>query len=368
MKIAIMITSLSTGGAERTAVALSNWLVNNGNKTYLINLGTNEKNYEIDSKVILYNKRKSYNLFEKIFSIVDVIKYLNNIKPDIIFEMLYKPIKYAIVNKLFNRKQVLIGSERANPEKRRWFRRITTSVCYPLLCDGYIFQTEKVKKMFIKKIQNRGIVIGNAISNPDVYKICKEKNPDKIITSAGRLTKQKGFDILIKAFAKVHEIYPEYKLVIYGEGEERKNLESIIESLGLINSVFLPGVSKNYLNKVAKSDIFVMSSRFEGMPNALLEAMAIGMPCISTDCVAGPSELIRDYQNGILVKVDNIDEISEKIIQLINNPKLKNKISINAKQVINEHSQDIIYQKYNDYFFKVYKLKNNKNKNDEGKN
>lgn len=363
MKVALLIPSLSTGGAERTMVSLSNWLADNNVETYLINLGINDNNYNISEKVHFYNKEQGKNIFQKIKNFFKVIKYLNNIKPDIIFEMLFSPIKYAMIYKLANRKVSIIGSERNNPKlryKNNIKLKLLSNLC-PLLCDGYIFQTERVKEMFSKRIQKKSIVIGNAISRNLTGNLNLFMKKEKIISAAGRLTYQKGFDTLIKAFWIVHERYPEYKLFIYGEGEERQNLEQLIENMGIEKNVFLPGKCKDYLERVSIGEMFVMTSRFEGMPNVLLESMSIGMPCISTNCVAGPSEIIQNNKNGILVEVDNIEEIAKKMLYFIENKEIALEYGKQAQNIQDKFSPHNIFNRYYKYFRKIFIKKTNNN-------
>lgn len=356
MKIGVLISSLNTGGAERTAVALANWLAKNTkDEIYLINLGKDDHNYQIDCQVITYHKKSSSGLFQKIRNTLDVIKYLNEIKLDVAFEMLFSPVKYLMVHKLFHRKFVMIGSERNNPRERYKTLKLKflSKIC-PKLCDGYIFQTKTVKEMFSSKVQEKSTVISNAISNPLVFQVTLPKKREKKIVSVGRLDYQKGYDTLIKSFKIVNQKYPEYQLVIYGEDTERSKLEQLIQDLALEKSVLLPGKCKNVIEKVSKAEIFIMTSRYEGMPNALMEAMAIGMPCISTNCIAGPSEIIQNNKNGILVEVDNINQIANKILYLIENPKVREDFGEQAKRIRNQYSPDTVYKKYYNYFQEVY--------------
>jgi len=352
MKIAILIPSLNTGGAERTAVALANWLSTNTDvEVHLINLGKNDNNYNINEKVNFYNKPKGNGILKKVVCFFDVIKYMNKVKPDVLFEMLFHPLKYALIYKIFHWKSVIIGSERANPKGYKTMKlKFLCRIC-PVLCNGYIFQTEKVQNMFPKYIRKKSIVIPNAISNPDVYSFKKSENKQKRLINVGRLNSHKGQDILIKAFAKVVKLCPEYELFIYGEGELREELQSLIEKLGLEKKVFLPGAVNNVINEVSKSEIFVMSSRYEGMPNALLEALAIGMPCISTNC----TDLVIHEKNGLVVEIDDIDQMANTIVRMLNNKGLQETLSKEAKKVMHQHSTDNIYTRYYDFFKKVYK-------------
>lgn len=350
-----MIPSLNTGGAERTAVSLANWLAENTNdEIYLINLGKNDNNYDINSNVKIYSKKKCTNILDRIKEYIKVISFLNSVKFDIIFEMLFTPLKYAIFHKIFNRKLVIIGSERANPQRySTLFKKVRCKVA-PVFCNGYIFQTNKVKNMFSKYIQKKSVVIPNAISNPDVYNLKKNIKKKKIITSVGRLTYQKGFDTLIRAYIEVYKSHHEYDLIIYGDGPMREELMKLICDNGMEHHIFLPGNCKKLVETIAKSTLFVMCSRFEGMPNALMEAMAIGLPCISTDCIAGPSELIDNKKNGLLVEIDNIEEIKNAILYLIENDTIRGMIANNALDIKKTNAADIIYKKYYDYFESCY--------------
>lgn len=360
MKLAIMIPSLNTGGAERTAVSLANWLARNKNiDVYLINPGKDDNNYIIDEKV---NYFYNVNKISRIKFYFKTISFLKEKKIDIIFEMLFTPLRSALIYKfLFNHNCIIIGSERANPAKYSNYKGFIRSHICPYLCDNYIFQTQIVKNMFSPKIQLKSVVIPNAISNPEVYNIKKDKEKkEKVIVSVGRLTEQKGFDVLIKAFSKIVKKHSDYKLEIYGNGPLKEKLKNLIEEMSLEQYVSLKGNSSNIIEKIYDKDIFVLCSRYEGMPNALMEAMAIGLPCISTDCIAGPSELIKNLYNGILVPVDDIDSIEKSLNLLIENQKLKNELGSNAKKIMESHDIDFIYNQFYKYFELLYERKGEK--------
>lgn len=157
-----------------------------------------------------------------------------------------------------------------------------------------------------------------------------------LIISAGRLAHQKGYDLLIEAFSLVSRKYPEHKLVIYGEGEDRQMLEQRIDIFGLQNQVFLPGSSSDIIAEFKKASVFVMSSRFEGFPMTLLEAMATGLPCISFDC-SGPAEMISHQQDGILVKEKDVQALANAIVSLIKDPSKRTLLAKAARRKIEEH-------------------------------
>ena len=176
---------------------------------------------------------------------------------------------------------------------------------------------------------------------------------ENVITAMGRLDEQKGFDVLINAFKEVYNRHPEYKLKIFGNGLEKNKLQELINKLGLSENVILCGANQDAIFEVAKSKIYVLSSRYEGMPNALIEAMAAGTACISTDCKFGPSELINDGKNGLLIPVDDVRTLSEKILFLIKNDSARENIEKEAMKIRKKLDANTIYKKYYDYFVGV---------------
>lgn len=346
------------GGAERVAISLSNFLALNDVDTFLMSFDNQNPSYPINERVnFINNIEKIVDNRKKGFK--QRITFLKNnlrcIQPDIIFTMSYKVTFYALFYKYFcNRKVKIISSERCNPNScdRKGLSKLLNSISSNL-CDGFIFQTERARLIYSNRLQKKGVVIHNPVSNPLVFDVEKENiRSNKTITSMGRLEFQKGQDIMIKAFNKIATKFPEYKLIIFGEGGKRSELEKLIQDLGLQNKVILPGSNNEAIKEVAKSQIFLLTSRFEGMPNALLEAMAIGIPSISTDCEMGPSELIIDNKNGFLVPVDDIDALADKMELLLSDEKLRNRISIECQKIIETHSIDYIFGEYLSYFSK----------------
>ena len=163
----------------------------------------------------------------------------------------------------------------------------------------------------------------------------------------GRLVREKGFDLLLKAFSTVKKSYPEWSLTILGEGSLRSELECLSQSLDIVNSVHFLGRVKNPYEYLQQADIFVMSSRFEGFPNALCEAMACGLPVISTDCPSGPPEIIRDGVDGILVKNENVEALTEAMSHLISDEKQRQKLGNAAKAITQRFNLDNIMDVWN---------------------
>lgn len=366
MKIVILMGSLTMGGAERVATTLASYLSKHDVDTYLISFDENESSYFIEPSVHFINNKdcKKKGKFKGIKQRINFLFHtLDKIKPDLIFTMFCITNVYALLYKFFHdRKIKVVSSERCNPKAkdRKGIKEILNRFS-SAKCDGFIFQTEKAQKCYPKKVQKKSIVIHNAVSNPMLNEVDTSTiMTKKIISSMGRLEEQKAQDIMIKAFEPIAQSYPEYKLIIYGEGSKREELERLIKELNLQKNVFLPGNDEKAILKVAQSQIFILTSRFEGMPNALIEAMALGIPSISTDCDMGPSELINSGENGYLVAVDDVNDITNKLELLINDNKLRNFISENSRKINETHSIDKIYRKYLEYFKKIVGGKNEK--------
>jgi GalNAc-alpha-(1->4)-GalNAc-alpha-(1->3)-diNAcBac-PP-undecaprenol alpha-1,4-N-acetyl-D-galactosaminyltransferase len=176
-------------------------------------------------------------------------------------------------------------------------------------------------------------VILNAVENVPQELFGKDRRHE--IVAVGRLVELKGYDLLIDAFAKISSRHLDWRLVIYGEGPFRPGLEKKIRLLGLKDKVSLPGPTRNVQAVLAEAGMFVLSSRYEGMPNALLEAMSVGAPCVSFDCPFGPNEVITHDQNGLLIPLGDVDRLADAMAYMIENPQERKRLGDNA-QFINQ--------------------------------
>nr|WP_239576133.1 glycosyltransferase [Enterococcus lemanii] len=166
----------------------------------------------------------------------------------------------------------------------------------------------------------------------------RKKSVNKIV-SIGRLVEQKNHALLIKAFAKVIDLFPNTELHIYGNGPLKLELENLARKLNVYEKVFINNAIPDVLSKVSDAKLFVLSSNYEGMPNVLIEMMAIGIPVIATDCpIGGPREIIEDGINGLLVPVNDTTELSKKIIQIIDDKEFAKELtkeSIKVREKLN---------------------------------
>ncbi|MBE6121076.1 MAG: glycosyltransferase family 4 protein, partial [Erysipelotrichaceae bacterium] len=263
-----------------------------------------------------------------------------------IFAFTISMVPYAIASTFLTKCKV-IGAERANPKNFGMKARLikNTIAC---LCDGYVFQTKGACNCYPVLIRKKSVVIGNIA--PGKHDDQQRTKHDKWICTAGRLHEDKDFITLIKAMKVVLERVPEAELNIYGDGPLRGDLEKLVQDLGIDKNVHFRGFIKDLTEEMQKNSVFVFSSRSEGMPNALIEAMSLGLPCVSTDCEFGPSDLIRDGINGFLVPIGDSQKIAEQVTKLLMDDLLRIKIGLQAKEILITNSEEIIATKYFDYF------------------
>lgn len=320
-KISIITKAMTSGGAERVIAQLSNYFVSHSIACRIITTEKSEVMYPLDEKIelVAVGKKSNNKIIDRILRYKAVRKLVLSNKPDVVLTMPEDTGIYAILALIGTGIPVFV-SERNNP----WIMpnvkitRLLRKVAYPF-AKAIIFQTEMAKSFFPMHIQKKGVVLQNPVDASRIPTPYTGKRK-KVFSAVGRLEPQKNFPLLIGAFAKFLECEKDYKLIIYGEGRERGNLENLIKQLNLEDSVLLPGRNKDILNVINDSAAFILSSNYEGMPNALLEAMCMGMPVISTDCPSGgPRELIRDGENGLLVQVNDMEAMTNAMKHIIKN-------------------------------------------------
>lgn len=365
MKIVFFISSMSMHGAERAAACLVNNFSKAGHDVILMKLDNEKSAFELNSNIEIINlslnkvsKNKIEAIKNNIYSVYIAKHAIRKVQPDVIFCFNISVLLLSILSVIATRIKV-IGSEQSNPYRSldgsiwRWIKKIISP-----FCDGFVFQTERASAFYPKCVREKSVIIPNAIYNEDIFNVAIPVKKEKIICSAGRLIELKGFDTLIRAFHKIYNRIPDYKLVIYGEGNYRYNLEQLINHLNLNGKVLLPGSITHIEEMLVKAGLFVLSSRHEGMPNTLLEAMALGLPCVATDCEMGPAELIRNFENGVLVEVDNINEISEAILLIIRNQELSKNLSKEAIKIRETNDPLKICTRFIDYIENIVKVNN----------
>lgn len=361
MKIGFLINSLNAGGAERATVSLANSFVQNGHEVEIITFRGEESFYTLDEKVTVKSAgfdeiehtasaKRLFGTVKRMFALRRLVK---NSGVDVLIGMSFSMTWYAVFATIFT-KIKSIGTERNNPYKYKAskFNTFMRKLFYHF-CSGYIFQTEKSAKFFTDELKETDIIIPNAIFNETIYTLEPPENREKIICAVGRLTEQKRFDVLIDAFKKIADRFPDYNLIIFGEGELRKELEEQCRRLELKKRVFLPGTNPQAVRVVNGASAFVLSSDMEGMPNALMEAIAMGVPCISTRCDMGPEELIENTVNGLLIETGSAEQIAAALFKILTDTEFAKKLSENGRKMIKTHSIETISEKWLDFIKKI---------------
>ena len=337
MKIAFIINSLAGGGAERVVSTLSNYLVEHGHQITIILLEKNEIQYDLDKKIkiiVLKTSKISKGIGKLIFiplQAVELSLIIKKNKIDQSMSLLTRANLVFLFTKFFLDKDVII-SQRNNAKKNYETKNIQNIIMNFLIkklykkADKIITVSSEIKdslhkdyEIDISKIQ----VIYNPINNKSIqHKHTKEhiykfEKDYKYFITIGRLIELKDHKTMIKAFYIANHKYPNLKLIILGEGELKNNIKMLIEELNLKNKVILLGFVKNPFDYLKKADIFVFSSKYEGFPNVLVEAMACGLPVLSTNCPSGPSEILENGKYGILTEVGNKKEIAKAMIDML---------------------------------------------------
>jgi glycosyltransferase involved in cell wall biosynthesis len=352
MKILFVIGDLKYGGAERVVTNLVNSLCEYEHNIYVLVFNDGETDYKISNKakIIIANKN-TRNKFTTFFSTIKYIRrLLKEVKTDVVVSFLSDNNIYTLISSLGLKKKIII-SERNDPHKTpsQWYYRFLRKIMYPL-SNGFVFQTDDAKKYFPKKIQNKSVIIENPVAlHSKDFKDIYNDSPRNIVT-VGRLSKQKNQLMLINVFSRLIKLYPEISLTIYGVGELKNQLKAAIHENNLKSKIILMGKERDLISKLKDYDLFVLNSNFEGIPNALLEAMSVGLPCISTDCpIGGPRSLIDDQINGILIPVQDEDKLFEAIKKVIDTKNLAQNLGTEAKKVNIKYNIEKITFKWLEY-------------------
>jgi GalNAc-alpha-(1->4)-GalNAc-alpha-(1->3)-diNAcBac-PP-undecaprenol alpha-1,4-N-acetyl-D-galactosaminyltransferase len=335
MRIYLVIQSMSGGGAQRVLSILANYWSELGHEIILATFRTEDSFYTLDKRVkhiklgldsSSLKKKKVY--FDNYFRVKSLAKSIKEQKADIVVSFMTNAnILATLASRVIG--TPIVVSERINYDflSSKIWKGLRRAV-YPF-SDALVVQSsyDKDRYSFHKNCH----VIYNPISVSHKYQNLKR---EKTILAVGRLEYQKGFDMLIDAFARVD--FKDWELIILGEGSYRKELEDKISQNGLDKSVKLLGEVKDVEYFYKRASIFVLSSRMEGFPNVLVEAMVYGCTPIAFDCLTGPSDIIRDNENGILVEAESISKLSSAISYLLNNPDRVIEYSNRAKDIEKE--------------------------------
>ena len=340
INVAIFVPNCNQGGTERVAARLENMLRDLGYETIIITIGVDAFPYPIDCKHYKLDEGTKFNYFKKIRRLVNRYTKMKNIlkenSVDIIFSMgEYPNILSALMPKRF-KKIARVTNSFSSLNDGFNLVRVLTSYFYKKL-DSIIVPADflRVEMNDYFNITDRIYTVYNFIDIDEIFDNSRIESQHyrsiKRIVHIGQLVEQKNQKLLLTAFKEIKEIYSNVELVIIGKGILERELKKITEELGLSNSVQFLGWQNDPYKWLKSSDIFMLTSKWEGMPNVLIESMACGCPVISFDCPSGPNEIItKSGENGILIPSGDVEKLVNETIRLLSDDSYREVIAKNA--------------------------------------
>lgn len=331
-RLLIVTHNLAGGGCERVISLLSAFFCERGIDVSIATEYACESFYALDPRVrvfpLLQKNECGTRDIPKAYAALR--RHVLSVRPDLVLALPEKVNVWAALF-LLGARSPLVVCERNDPRRHpeRTLKRILRRLVYPF-AKGFVFQTAEQAAFFPRRVRARGAVLDNPLDTstlPAPY--FGERG--KTVVSAGRLEPQKNFPLLVRAFAAFYQNHPDWKLIIYGEGGGRAALEGLCGELLPEGSYLLPGQSATLDFDMQKAGMFVLPSDFEGMPNVLIEAMAMGLPVVATDCpCGGPASLVRNGESGLLVPVGNEAALAAAMALLADEPGLAAKLGREA--------------------------------------
>ena len=341
-KVVILTNTMSHGGAQRVAVRLANALAERHDVYFMA--FANEHNYSLSDKVKNLDCgaaetqiKRRWGCFSRFVSRVRGFIFFSKFRlrerPDASLSFMGRPDALNILAPAAGKR---ILSERNNPMKKGK-AEFRSSLRRLRFADTVVFQSELVKNMYPESIRKKGVVIPNPV---EVECMAAPERGKRIVT-AGRYHPQKNHVLLFRAFSAFLENHPGYTLHLYGEGDLHHEYEELIRSLSLQGKVFLEGFRNDIHKAISDAAMFVMSSDFEGMPNALFEAMMMGLPCITT-AFPGVEEFIGDSGSCLITPVGDSAALRDAMASLADDPELNRSLGVKAAEYTRKYSMDRI--------------------------
>ena len=351
--IMLYLSTLHKGGAERVFVQLAERFALCGYRTVLVTSFVDKAKgeYELSDNVLRLSLEQEQIVQSKLKRNLSRIKKLRALckeyKPEILISCMQEPNFRAMLAAaglpVKNLVSVCNAADKEYPGIMGWVvGKVLMSGA-----EGCVFQTEEEKAWFPKRLQDKGRIIMNQVNASFFEEEFSGERKD--LVSVGRLTAQKNQKLLIRAFSRI-AAETEENLRIYGMGELRDELQQLINELGLEKRVFLMGNSNNVAGDIKGAKAFVLSSDYEGLPNVLLEAMALGLPCVATNCKGGgPAMVLRDGENGLLTPIGDEQALAEAMLRMLRDPEQAEKLGQAAKQSAENFRPEKVFELWHNY-------------------
>lgn len=355
-KIAFYIGSLSKGGAERVFVNLAGYFQTEGYRVVMVTQYQKEEEYTLPDGV----ERILSDISEEKVSasrIVNFFRRLNKLhaiwkeqKPDLVLSCIGKNNFMTVVTAMGTKtKPVVSVVGEAREEYPGRGMRMLADFLFSHAA-GIILQTERSRSFFCKKVGEKAVILPNSL-NPAFIRPRFEGEREKKIVSVGRMDANKNHEMQLRAFAALRDKYPEYELVIYGDGELRSYIEETAEELGIGDRVFLPGVVPDVAARIERASLFLLTSYSEGVSNALIEALALGLPVIATDVPSGGTEeLMTNGRNGLVIPAGDLEALTKAMDRLLGDEKYADMLGREAARIQEKLSPERVNPLWKAYF------------------
>lgn len=345
MRLMIIMSSLCAGGAERVSLDLASYLASHEHEVHLMIARRSNRTpgvYSLPNGVICHWAKWGVDnrISRPIVNYVLIKRLLRNIKPDWVIS-LGAQYKLLSASGAFDACRVLL-SERNYPPERYTSREFNSNQKAYNLADRIIFQTGDIANCYPKLPREKVRIIPNAIRFGNTR---WKGNDSNKVSFVGRLIEQKNPKMLLKAFALFHVTHPDYSLHVFGDGPLDKELREQAEALQISEFVSFHGQVTGIAEELASSRMYISTSDYEGISNSMLEALAIGVPIISTDCAGGGARLAIDNDvNGLLVPCGDVQALAAAMGSIASDAELANNLSSHAIESSQRFSKDRIYR------------------------
>lgn len=346
MKICFIIPCMTGGGAERVIANLANRLDEMGHEVRIMMTSSDDVAYQLNENVFVFNLgyRTNGSLIGRLRRITSMRGYFKKNKDMVFVSMETATNMFAIIASLFLPLHLII-SERNDPNQYGhkalrdfWYR----------FAKKMVFQTEDAARCYSRRLQRVGKVIPNPICEENIVSYSGERRKRFVVV--GRLEPQKNHKLLLEAYKEVADKYKDYDLFLYGKGWLEQELSNLTDSLGLTGRVHFEGFCSDVQDQIKDATAYVLSSDYEGISNSLLEAMAMGLPVISTDCPIGGSRmLIIHMKNGLLIPVGDKQALADAMCYMVENPEQAKRMSDEAQKVKDRFSIQRITEEWLQY-------------------
>jgi GalNAc-alpha-(1->4)-GalNAc-alpha-(1->3)-diNAcBac-PP-undecaprenol alpha-1,4-N-acetyl-D-galactosaminyltransferase len=356
-RLTFVINSLTGGGAERNVVRLASAMARRGDLVTLVTLHRHIPDaYDVPTGVTRVHASpesvRDVRWFDALRSRARAAALRRDLvatTPDVIVAFL-ENVNLQVLRAMHGAGIPVVVSERIDPRRHatRLPMRVARATLYPSAARVHLVSAELLDWATAQVPRWRPVAIPNPVDIPKTALAPAAGQAEPTVMAMGRLSPQKGFDVLLAAFASAGRTRPAWRLVILGEGESRAALQAQAERLGIAPRVTWGGHVRDPFPMLAGADVFVLSSRYEGFPNALLEAMAMGRAVISTACPTGPREIIREGRDGFLVPVDNTGALAAALERLMDDPAARLALGQAAREVTQRFAPEVIHQQWSD--------------------